>query len=156
MGAKYVSNAAALPVVATAAAPAAAAAAPAAGGSLQLAGALTATSPTWGRLDAACSTASREPHPYVAHVLVNRSATARSLTVTASWAAGKDGFLHLMRAPGEPPEGCLAGNDDYGSSAQSRVAGQVVLPGERLVLVASARAPREALGAYSLEVVAAP
>ena len=122
------------------------------GGSIVVAGSLDATDPTWVRPNASCGGPDRDS--YVDHFAVaNRTGVAQRLTVTGTWAA--DGYLHVFQDPFDPAvptQGCVAGNDDFNGTSQSQVAGVVIRPGERLVVVVSAYGTLDPIGPWTVEV----
>ena len=127
----------------------------AAGLTVQLAGALEAADPRWARASAACANEAGADHPYDAYRIVNNTGAAQQLTITATWAAAQDGFLHVygdpLNAPAAPA-GCVIGNDDFGANG-SRVTNVNIAAGQVLVVVASTYFGNQNIGAYTLDVL---
>lgn len=81
----------------------------------------TVAGPLHDRADAACSTVSSESTAYATHPL---TVDASGSYLVRSYAEAFDGYLFVHRAPFDPSAptvGCLAGNDDDGSSDVSAV-----------------------------------
>ena len=124
------------------------------GGSILLDGALTEDDPLWDRMNSNCVGRRGGQFRYDALRIVNASGIPRTITVTANWGGGVDGYLHVFDAGFDPlsDEGCLGGDDDFGSTAASQVAELPIGPAQQQVIVASTFSAGRTMPDYSIEV----
>ncbi|MGI5863171.1 MAG: DUF4215 domain-containing protein [Myxococcales bacterium] len=121
------------------------------GSTIQIAGSLDATDPTWSRANASCNTSTYTPY-FDAYEIVNNTGVDQKITISAQWTG--DGFLHLFRAPfnpSTPTVNCIIGHDGYGTT--SEIANQTIAAGETLVVIATSYYSRAALGAYTIDIL---
>ncbi len=127
----------------------------ASGSSVTLMGTLEASDGTYTRTGSTCGARTGAPGAFDTYVIENTTMTAQTLTITATWPSGGDGYLFAYRFPFNPAVqrfNCVIGNDDFGGTGGSRLTGVTIAPGQRLVIVATEFLPGDALGAHSIVV----
>ena len=133
---------------------------PAPGDTLRLEGSLDPSDPTWLRLDENCAEEGREVESYYdSYLIENQSGRDLTVNIVASWGAGNDGYLHLLRAPFDSagPHDCIDGNDDGPAGVSESIISRVVVEsGEQVVIVASTFTAGATVDAYQVTVTSAP
>ncbi len=121
---------------------------------LQTFGELDEADPRWARPEQDCSDRAREPEfAYEVRTVINEGRSPARVTLLANWDV--DGYLHVFEDPFDAvlsPEGCVAGNDDFNGTRQSRIVGFDLAPGQQRVIVMSTFGANR-FGTYTLEVL---
>ncbi len=128
------------------------------GQSLVIVGAITDADPRWARPGEDCAAGAEGGHHYQVVPLVNEIGGNALVSVTADWGAG-DGFLHVFSEPFDPGDvaGCLAGNDDDGSTQRSRIDDvRMQWRGAGVVVVLSTYGVGQEIAQYTLRLTTEP
>ena len=125
-----------------------------AGITVQLAGSLDASDPTFERLSESCSSTGATGRRFDAYRVKNTTSTSQRLTLQGNWSG--DGFLFVFGSsfnPASPAASCRLANDDFNGQDASRITGVNIAAGETVVVVASTFAAGATLGAYTIDVL---
>ena len=118
-------------------------------GALELTGALEAGDVRWHRIAGCDASDGAEDHYVDLYVIENVDARAYTLDVVAEWSA--DGYLHVFDTAVDvrfPADGCIAHDDDEGSTRASRLS--VDVPAGRGVVIAASTYFAEETASYTL------
>lgn len=123
------------------------------GASTAVGGVLTTSDPTYTRATDTCGSRTGAGGHYDTWLFENTSASPVTITVTAMWSG--DGFLFIYTPPFDPTMptvNCGAGDDDFGGTSGSQIAGYVVPAGGQIVVVATTFSSSSTLGPYTIDV----
>lgn len=131
------------------------------GRTLRMQGALHAADPEWARPGLDCAPPAQpfpRRHAYDVVRVRNPYEAARRITITATWGGDADGVLFVFDETfrHRSADGCVAADDDFESTARSRLSDVVIGPGEERVIVASTYASRREIPRWVIEVETLP